>query len=139
MHMPDAFAETVEPIQDALALGEARAVEVVASIEHQSEQVRVGHVKETGNFFRRLDIAGAMVMESCRKPGLLTHSTSNALGTASKGFPLRQAQAHLWCDTTGVLCTYRVRAVGVGENDECPLTTCCRGRMNSPVGRRGSQ
>src|SRR5260370_17990659 len=51
--------------------------------------------------FRRFDITGAMVMESRRESGRITHSTSNTLGTAGEGPPLRQAQAHFRCDATG--------------------------------------
>ena len=78
----------------------------------------IGHVKETSDFFRRFDITGAMVMESRRESGRITHYTSNTLGTVGEGPSLRQAQAHFRCDSTGVLCAHRFGAVGIGKNNE---------------------
>src|SRR5260370_7093642 len=77
MHVPDTVAETVEPVQDVRTIAAACAVEVVTGVEHQSNQVRVGQVKETGDFSRRLDIPGAMIMESRREPARATHTPSN--------------------------------------------------------------
>src|ERR1051326_4143445 len=124
MPMPDAFTKTFKPFQDALAINETCTVEVVASIEDQPYKIGIGHVQEKGDFFRRLDIPGTMMMESQRQAGLLTYSTSDALSATSKGLPLRQAQTHLRCDTPRVLRSHRVCTVGIGKNDEGALITC---------------
>src|SRR5260370_3228206 len=94
MHVPDTCGETAEPAQDVRTIAAACAVEVVTGVEHQSNQVRVGQVKETGDFSGRLDIPGAMMMENRREPGHVTHSASNALGPLTEDPPLRQSHPH---------------------------------------------
>src|SRR5256714_5767068 len=102
----------------SLTIDVARAVEIVARIEHQSKQVMVGHIKEIGDFFWRLDVTTAMMMESHRESGFITHSTSNAFGTPGECFPFGWTQAHFSCDATGVLRAQRIGAVGIGKDDE---------------------
>src|SRR5438067_2378921 len=118
MHVQDTFAETFETVKDDLAIDAARAVEIMTRIEHKPEQVRVGHIKEMGDCFWRLDVTTAMMMKSHRESGFVTYSASNAFGTPGECFAFGWTQTHFKCDAASILCAQRVGAVGIGKDEQ---------------------
>src|SRR5258708_32521439 len=63
MNMPDALTETVQPVLDVPAIIAAGPLEVGAGIEHQPQQVRIGHIQETQRSSRPFDIPGTTGMK----------------------------------------------------------------------------
>jgi hypothetical protein len=118
MNVPDAIAETAQPIQHDLTIIAAGAVEVVAGIKDQPDQIGVGQVEEASDLLRRLDVARAVMVEGDGQAGGGADGVGNALGPTRKSFPFDGVQAQVGSDAPGKAGAQRVCTVVVGQNDE---------------------
>src|SRR3954469_18051605 len=95
MNMADAFAEARQPIQYRLPVTRARAIKIMARVEDQPYQPRIGQVEQPVDLIRCLDIAGAVVVEHYRQPSLIAPPPRHLLRPRREGSPVGGAEAHL--------------------------------------------
>src|SRR5260370_12285951 len=89
MNMPDTLTETVQPVLDVPAIIAAGTIEVVAGIEHQPQQVRIGHVQETSDLSPRFDIPGTIMIRRRLQPSRITPRNANTLTITINRSPFR--------------------------------------------------
>src|SRR5579885_3280183 len=134
MHMPDALGETLKRFHDHLTIVLPGAKKHMAGIEDQAEQSCVGQCEQTSRLFWRLDIPGAVMMESRPQSSLLAHDPRNAFSPAREGFPFLCIQAQGRRNAPGLGRANRIGAIVIRQDEQGPLLA----RRSARLGQQAS-
>src|SRR5438034_10137896 len=84
MHVPDAVSVLLKCPCRIVTASEA----IMPGVEAESDEVRIGHLKQSFEFPRCFDKAGAMVVENRPQSSLASNRIRNAIDPSSERLPL---------------------------------------------------